>query len=437
MAWRVGQALLLGLMLWLTASAGRSLAAPPQSVVTVGAGVDDREVLVLLRAAPPHFRPNAAYGDAYDDTLGRGARHRIAARLARAHGLALVTDWPMPLLGLDCYVMAAPAGHSATEEAALLSRDPGVVWSEPMHVYRGEGATPRHPQGPVDPPNDPLFRAQPAAVQWRLADLHQMSTGRNVLVAVVDSQVERNHPDLIGQIQVAESFVPGPPTDGEDHGTGIAGIIAARWNNGLGIAGVAPGVRLMALRACWQTPRPPATLCDTLSLAKALHFAIDHRAQVINLSLGGPPDTLLGRLIDVALARGVTVVGAYDHALPGGGFPASHPGVVAVTDTPVEGGGPDLYTAPGRDVPTTQPGGRWSLVNGSSFAAAHVSGLIALTREGRSREGAGSDPPHGVVLVPARSGGGAIDACATLLRALGPCDCACARPAEPTPLVRR
>jgi subtilisin family serine protease len=435
MARRLGRALLLGLMLWLTASAGRSLAAAtdaqpngPNDAQVAGAGDDAREVLVLLRAAPPHFRPNAAYGDAYDDTLGRGARHRIAARLARAHGLTLVTDWPMPLLGLDCYVMAAPAGHSAAEEAALLARDPSVAWSEPMHVYRGEGRTAPH----LDTPNDPLFRAQPAAVQWRLADLYQMSTGRSVVVAVIDSQVERGHPDLLGQVEVSESFVPGPPVAGEDHGTGVAGIIAARANNGMGIAGVAPGARLMALRACWQTAAvPPATLCDTLSLAKALHFAIDHRAQVINLSLGGPPDTLLGKLIDVALARGVAVVGAYDRALPGGGFPASHPGVVAVTDTPVEAGPSGLYTAPGRDVPTTQPGGRWSLVNGSSFAAAHVSGLIALTRGGGPRE------RRGPILVAARSGGGAIDSCATLLRALGPCDCACARPAETPPLARR
>lgn len=427
MTWRVHRALVVGLMLWLTASAGRTLAAP-MDPVSPGTGDDAREVLVLLRAPPPHFRPNAAYGDAYDDTLGRGARHRIAARLARAHGLTLVTDWPMPLLGLDCYVMAAPAGHSAAEEAALLARDPGVAWSEPMHVYRGEGAVaPRS-----EAPNDPLFRAQPAALPWRLADLYQMSTGRNVVVAVVDSQVERGHPDLIGQVVIAESFVPGPPAAGENHGTGVAGIIAARANNGVGIAGVAPGARLMALRACWQTAGvPPATLCDTLSLAKALHFAIDHRAQVINLSLGGPPDTLLGKLIDVAEARGVTVVGAYDHALAGGGFPASHPGVVAVTDTLVEGGSPDLYTAPGRDVPTTQPGGRWSLVNGSSFAAAHVSGLIALTRVGGARE------RRGAILVAARSGGGAIDACATLVRALGPCDCPCARPVEIPPPARR
>ena len=416
---RFWPSLAIGLALWLMAIGAPAHAAD----AAPDAEESSRRILVLLRLPPPHFQPNGAYGDAYDATLGRGARREIAAGLARAHGLTLVTDWPMPLLGVDCYVLAAPPGRAVDREAALLSQDPRVAWSEPMHLYRGQ-ASPAAP-------NDPLFRAQPAAREWRLADLYEMSSGRGVWVAVIDSQIERDHPDLVGQEPIDESFVPGPPTRGERHGTGVAGIIAARANNGVGIAGVAPGARLMGLRACWQTDaESTATLCDSLTLAKALHFAIEHKAEVINLSLAGPPDTLLGRLIDVAVARRIAVVAAYDRALPGGGFPASHPGVVAVADTPVAGGPPDLYTAPGRDVPTTQPGGRWSLVNGSSFAAAHVSGLIALTREA---PGVARAP----VLVAARSGGGAIDACATLLHAFGPCDCACARPEDAAALLGR
>ena len=153
---------------------------------------------------------------------------------------------------------------------------------------------------------------------------------------------------------------------------------------------------------------------------------------MINLSLSGPPDPLLARLIDVALERGATVVGAVDPALPGGGFPASHGGVVAVSDEP-RSAQPDsrsgmVFTAPGHDVPTTQPGGRWFLVNGSSYSAAHVSGLFALMRERdpRARTGAW--------LVTRRPGGGAIDACASLIQASGPCGCACATtPPGPSP----
>ena len=90
-----------------------------------------------------------------------------------------------------------------------------------------------------------------------------------------------------------------------------------------------------------------------------IYFAIDHNAQVINLSLSGPPDPLLGRLIDVALSRGMVVVGASDPHMPDGGFPASHPGVVAVSDDPSTTV-PGVFIAPGRDTPTTQPGGRFA-----------------------------------------------------------------------------
>src|SRR5258706_13081491 len=98
-----------------------------------------------------------------------------------------------------------------------------------------------------------------------------MATGRNVLVGVVDSQLERSHPGLVGQVRVARDFARGPPSLGEQHGTGVAGIIAARADNGIGIVGVAPGASLMALRACWQpSPTAPATICDSLTLAQAL-----------------------------------------------------------------------------------------------------------------------------------------------------------------------
>jgi subtilisin family serine protease len=89
-----------------------------------------------------------------------------------------------------------------------------------------------------------------------------------------------------------------------------------------------------------------------------------------------------------------------------------------------------IFSAPGRDVPTTQPGGRWYFVSGSSYAAAHVSGLFALLRERAPRMQSSS----ALVTVPT---GGAIDACATLLRAAGPCECACSNVRPAVAIVRR
>ncbi|HEX7760818.1 MAG TPA: S8 family serine peptidase [Caulobacteraceae bacterium] len=367
-----------------------------------------RQVLVMVRLAPEHVRPGSSYGGAYGDGMGRGARWRVVARLARERGLTVVDDWPMPVVGMDCFILTLPAEASPVEVAASLSREPGILWSEPMNLYRGQAAPATH--------NDPLYPAQPAAHEWRLAQLHQLATGRNVRVAVIDSMVESTHPDLVGQVEINRNFVLDHASAPEQHGTNVAGVIAARADNGLGIAGVAPRARLLALRACWQAAAgKAATLCDSLSLAKALDFAITHKAQVINMSLSGPTDRLLGKLLDVAVTRHVVVVGAYDRDLPGGGFPASHPGVVAVADEAWGSPPAGVYSAPGSGVPTTQPGGRWTLVDGSSFAAAHVAGLFALLRERAALTGA-------MTLVAARPAGGAIDACRSVMRDMSWCN---------------
>jgi hypothetical protein len=371
------------------------------AAATAGASGDEEaqhEVLVMLRLPADHMRPNQAYGGGWSD--GAAARRRIAGRLASENGLVLVEGWPMPVVGVDCFVLRAPSGASPADVASRLSRSPEVAWSEPMNLYRGLGGVAEPPRGAAR--GDPLYPMQPVAREWRLAELHRHATGRGVRVAVIDSQVQPDHPDLIGQIALREDFVSGRPAVAETHGTAVAGIIAAIADNGLGIAGVAPGSRLLALRSCWQAGA--ATLCDTLSLAKALDFGISHGAQVVNLSVSGPQDILLGKLLDAARARRIVVVAAFDRTLPGGGFPASHSGVVAVADQASAEAG--VHVAPGRDIPATLPGGKWGLVSGSSFAAAEVSGLAALVRE---RPGA----PAARVLA-ALPAGALLDACATL-----------------------
>jgi hypothetical protein len=394
---------------FLTLLSAVALAAPAlaQGSPTIA---PERQILVMVRHPPDHFQPNGGYGGGYGSDLSRSERERLARAIARSHGLTFVDGWPMPMIGVDCFIMAVPDGRSTAAAADELSHDSKVAWAEPVQLYQAQGGAASH--------NDPLYRAQPAAQQWDLADLHKLATGRGVKVAVIDSGIQANHPDLSGQLIVNRNFVVGQSEVAEAHGTGVAGVIAAKSDNGIGIAGVAPGARLLGLRACWQQQGGGArTVCDGLSLAKALYFAVQDKADVINLSLSGPDDRLLRTLIDAALSRGSVVVGAYDRAKPHGGFPASVPGVIAVADGSFAAAAADVYIAPGRDVPTTQPGGRWFLVDGSSFSAAHVSGLAALVRQRRRSPG--------LTLVSDRRVGGTIDACATVERAASGCECSC------------
>lgn len=364
--------------------------------------------MVMVPHPAEHFRPNGAYGAGYGDELARSARERLARRIAQQYDLTLVDNYPMALIGVDCFIMAVPPGRSTDSAIQQVSHDARVAWSQPVTMFEAQGAPASH--------NDPLYPAQPAARQWDLAGLHRISTGRGIKVAVVDSAIDIRHPDLAGQVVENRNFVAGSASAAEEHGTGVAGIIAAKADNRLGVVGVAPGARVLGLRACWQKSAS-ATACDGFSLAKALYFAIERKSDVINLSLAGPDDRLLRELLKLALSHGQVVVAAYNRNRSNGGFPASMPGVIAVSDA-LAGSRRSVYIAPGHDIPTTEPGGRWYLVNGSSFAAAHVSGLVALIR-------ARNESAH-PRLVSDWSGGGPVDACATVARSFTNCDCSCA-----------
>jgi subtilisin family serine protease len=395
-------------------AAAQAAGAAPDAAAPLAAGAD---ILVMLHLPAPHFRADDYGGAGYRDDAGRQARQRIALALAREHGMRLMEDWAMPALNVDCYRMRLAAGQDPAAVLAALARDRRVAWAQPIQEFSAQGG------GAAS--GDPLYRVQPAAAPWQLEQVRKSATGRKVLVAVIDSGVDAGHPDLAGQVAVQENFVDGQSYLAEDHGTAVAGVIAARADNGVGIAGVAPQARLMALRACWQAAG--GTRCNSFTLAKALNYALLNNAQIVNLSLSGPQDRLLQQLVAVAQARGVRVVGAIDPARGDGGFPANSPGVFAVAadDAPHLAG--RALLAPGRDVPTTMPGARWGMVSGSSYAAAHVSGMLALIGELKPQL-AGERLREGIVRSNGRAPLTGIDLCATIMRITGKCSCACTNP---------
>jgi subtilisin family serine protease len=201
-----------------------------------------------------------------------------------------------------------------------------------------------------DPFSDDLWNLQ----QIRAEQAWPASTGEGVVVAVVDSGVDLDHPDLAGQL------VPGVTTigcgeqttcgngdwvgaDGEAqepdrHGTHVSGTIAAAADNGVGVAGVAPGAKVM----------PVKSLDDgsgtTEEIAAGIRWAVDHGADVINMSLGGLPGTDLltvvgldgawTEAVDYAVSRGVVVVAAAGNSTyPFCSSPANVAGVLCVTST--------------------------------------------------------------------------------------------------------
>lgn len=115
-----------------------------------------------------------------------------------------------------------------------------------------------------------------------------------------------------------------------------------------------------------------------MTLAKAIAAAIEARIDIVNLSLTGPADPLLTRLVDVGLRRGVVFVGATPPKTEGGTFPTSIPGVIGVDAAGAKASADSVLFAPGSEVLTLVPDGRYDFLSGSSLAAASVSGGIAL-----------------------------------------------------------
>jgi subtilisin family serine protease len=377
--------------------------------------VTDRQILVMLKEFPArHYLPGYFLRQSYA-TDASEAQLQTARQIANEYGFRLLSDWVMPSIGVRCFLGEVFPGEAPGDVALRLTVDPRVESAQPVQVFHAL----RH--------TDTYYELQTNAKMLRLDEVHRIATGKQVRVAQIDTGVELTHPDLDGQFSDARNFVDGTGYVAESHGTAVAGIIAAKADNGIGIVGVAPNATLMPLRACWENgDRPDGAVCSSFTLAKAIQYVLSHRARVLNLSLAGPRDRLLERLIDKAIDQGITVVGAVDVARPEDSFPATHPGVIAVgtAGTAIVVSGEVL--APGERVLTTTLNGSWGFLSGSSFAAAQVSGVVALLLE--------SSPPlrpgdisrilreHVQHTGPESS---VVDACAALVSVSASLDCHC------------
>ena len=194
-----------------------------------------------------------------------------------------------------------------------------------------------------------------ATTRMDITAAHRLSRGRGVRIALIDTGLDSDHPELRGRVDVQRNFVDADAQrfQLDRHGTAIAGIIAANADNGVGIVGIAPEARLLALKACWQLqPGRDDARCNSYTLAQALSAAIELKARVINLSLSGPPDPLLSALARQAVRAGIIIVGSQSD---GPSFPGSLEHVLSVgrsEDAVVASG---VLQAPGREVLTLAP----------------------------------------------------------------------------------
>ena len=302
---------------------------------------------------------------------------RVAESSARAiereYGVTLVDDWPIDSLGVYCVVYRA--GEPATLPALLerLARDPRVESAQVMVAF--ESTT-----NPGTEYNDSYAAYQHGFESMGIGDAHRIATGEGVTIAVVDTEVDVDHEDLsrrgIKSVRVVDS---GVTRDATAHGTAVVSVIAARPNNGKGIAGVAPSARMIAVSACWTNPDSEAARCNTFTLAKAMDHLLSSPPDVLNFSIAGPHDPLFGRLVDKAIERGIVVVAARPVSAGNDGiYPASYPGVLGVRSGAFETTEPGALIAPGEQIMVALPNDSYDYRSGSSLAAAHASGVIAL-----------------------------------------------------------
>lgn len=292
--------------------------------------------------------------------------------LQRRYGLTRVGNWPLSTIDIFCIVFENTGGLERDNIIESLPDEPGIETAQRVELFSTK-------QSQTTKYNDPFHSLQHGFHSMQASTTHGWSRGAGVRVAVIDTGVDHDHPDLTGNTEITKNYVDNDEElfRSDSHGTAVGGVIAAAADNAAGIVGIAPESKLLALKACWHSPEnKTAAYCNTLTLAKALNYSIAEQVDIINLSLTGPPDPILHRLVGKAIEEGIVVVGAKpDHDRPS--FPISVKGTIPAA-LPNEL--TSAIKAPGQRVISTSPNKQYDFFDGSSFSSAHISGLAALVR---------------------------------------------------------
>jgi subtilisin family serine protease len=307
----------------------------------------------------------------------------------RARGLAVIAERAVAESGLPFLV--STVGRPVDEVVAELATDPSVDVVEPN--YRVELAD----EGTIVAVDDPQTGDQYSLDQMRVRQAWGTTTGAGNVIAVLDTGVKLDHPDLAGRLVAGYDFVNDDtnPSDDNGHGTWVSGIIVAKANDGYGIAGISWSDKVMPVKI--MNGEGSGSTADLLD---GLRWAADHGADVINMSIGGfPYSQLVQDAVNYAWGKGAVLVGAAGNNRREETFyPASFDNVVSVSATQVNdefsnwsSWGPKVdVSAPGSSVLTTNcytctyadhdTWGSHTFISGTSFATPNVAGVVALIR---------------------------------------------------------
>ena len=353
----------------------RLTAIPPSPPTFVAAPFPQRREAPGIQTA--EYRP----GEIVVMLRGVAEPDIVAQQLAQGFNLVLQESLNLALLGTSrVYRFSILDNRPVEVVAAAMSNTPGVGFAVPNSIYTLRGSAAKKS-------ND---------LQYALPKMHvpaaqAMGRGRGVTVAVIDSGVDAKHPSLknahLKLSDVVTSGIGGP----DMHGTAITGIIAASGD----MVGIAPEARILAVRAFAAEKLGMAPETSATTLAKAVQLAFDQGARIFNMSFAGQREPLLIEMIDNAYAQGAVFVAAAGNEGPAAppAYPAAHDKVIAITATDetdeiydhANRGRYVLAAAPGVNILAPVTGQGFDYLSGTSFAAAHVTGVIALMMERNSR----------------------------------------------------
>jgi subtilisin family serine protease len=301
----------------------------------------------------------------------------VAAGIAQGFNLALTETLSFALLETSrVYRFSILDNQPVPTVVAAVSTVPGVGLAAPNTYYFLEGDA-----------GSAALGLQYALPKMRVPAAQTIANGKGLTVAVIDSGVDRSHPALkdanLTLLDIVKGGVEGP----DMHGTAVTGIIAASGD----LTGIAPGAKVIAVRAFAPERLGSPAVTTTDALMKAVDQAFSLGARIFNMSFAGQRNEFLIELIDAAYAKGAVFVAAAGNEGPDAppAYPAAHDKVIAITATDeadalydrANRGGYVFAAAPGVDILAPVMDQGFDYLSGTSFAAAHVTGVIALMME--------------------------------------------------------